>query len=52
MREAGFDEGRVEIAKPDGTKVSIVAGKTGEAVDIDDIDTMIRKVPNGATPRS
>ena len=52
MREAGFDEGRVEIAKPDGTRVSIVAGTTGEVVDRDDIDAMIRKVPNGKTPRA
>ena len=47
MREAGFDEGRVEIAKPDGTKVSIVAGKASENTDpADVIDKMIGKVPN------
>ena len=52
MREVGVDEGRVEIAKPDGTKVSIVVGKAGEAVadDADDIDTMIKRVPHAATP--
>ena len=47
MREAGFDEGRLEIAKPDGTKVSIVAGKASETADPgDDIDAMIEKVPH------
>ena len=45
IREAGFDEGRLEIAKPDGTKVSIVAGKASETADPgDDIDAMISKV--------
>ena len=46
MREAGFEEGRVEIEKPDGTRVSIVAGKSGEAVveDGDEIMRMIEKV--------
>ena len=34
MREAGFDEGRVEIAKPDGTTVSIVSGKSSVPTDI------------------
>ena len=49
MREAGINEGRVEIAKPDGTRVSIVAGKGGEGTptaDADAIDAMIDKVPN------
>ena len=51
MRSAGVDEFRVEIEKPDGTKVSIVAGKTGDAADdADDIDAMIRNTPNGAAP--
>ena len=52
MREAGFDEGRVEIAKPDGTKVSIVAGKAGEHADGDDgddFDAMIGRVPRETT---
>ena len=34
MREAGFDEGRVEIAKPDGTTVSIVSGTHGPSFGI------------------
>ena len=47
MREARFDEGRIEIERPDGTKVSIVAGKASENTDpSDDIDAMIQKVPN------
>ena len=47
MREAGFDEGRIEIERPDGTKVAIVAGKASEAAEAgDDIDTMIDRVPN------
>ena len=48
MREAGFGEGRVEIKRPDGTRVAIVVGKAGEATvdDPDDIDAMIDKVPN------
>ena len=44
MREAGFGEGRIEIERPDGTKVSICAGKVGEAAtETDEIDDMIRK---------
>ena len=48
IREAGFGEGRIEIERPDGTRVSIVAGKASEAIadDADDIDSMIGKVPN------
>ena len=47
-RDAGYDEARVVIDKPDGTRVSIVAGKASEAIadDADDLDAMIRKVPN------
>ena len=46
MRETGFD-GRVEIERPDGTKVRIVAGKGGEAAHAgDEIDAMIEKVPH------
>lgn len=50
MREAGFD-GRVEIAKPDGTRVSIVAGKANKAAadDPDDIDKMIDEVPDATS---
>lgn len=47
MREAGIDEGRLEIAKPDGTTIKIIAGKAGEAAeDGDDIDDMIDRVPD------
>ena len=50
IREAGFGEGRIEIERPDGTRVSIVAGKASETAETgDDIDRMIEKVPN-ATP--
>ena len=47
LREAGYSEGRIEIDRPDGTKVSIVAGKAGEAIvdDPDDIDAMIERLP-------
>ena len=47
MRAAGVDEFRVEIERPDGTKVSIVAGKASEAApdDADDIDAMIERLP-------
>ena len=51
IREEGVGD-RLEIAKPDGTKVSIIVGKAGEAVadDVDDIDAMIKKIPHAATP--
>ena len=46
-RDAGYDEARVEINKPDGTKLTVVAGKASENTDpSDDIDAMIQKVPN------
>ena len=46
-RDAGYDEARVEIDKPDGTKLTVVAGKASEAADTgDDIDRMIQQVPN------
>ena len=47
IREAGFGEGRIEIERLDGTRVSIVAGKASEATadDADDIDFMIGKIP-------
>ena len=49
MREAGFDEGRVEIAKPDGTTVSIVAGKSsGAAETTKDFDKLIARIPDAA----
>ena len=47
MRAAGVDEFSIKVEKPDGTKVSIVAGKSAEAPDAsDDIDAMIEKVPD------
>ena len=47
MRAAGIDEFSIKVEKPDGTKVSIVAGKAGEtAEDGDDFDRMIGRVPN------
>lgn len=46
LRAAGYDDWRIEVAKPDGTKVSICAGKVGEAAnDGDDIDRMIERLP-------
>ena len=42
LRAAGYDEWRVQIEKPDGTKVSICAGKAdAPADDGDEIDRMI-----------
>ena len=47
MREAGFDEGRVKIDRPDGVRVTIEAGKAGDpGDDAADIDTMIGRVRN------
>ena len=43
LRAAGYDDWRIEVAKPDGTKVSICAGKASDADDGDDIDAMIER---------
>lgn len=46
LRAAGYDDWRIDVAKPDGTRVSIRAGKAGEAADDgDDIDAMIERLP-------
>ena len=46
LRAAGYDDWRVQIEKPDGTRISICAGKAGEAAeDGDEIDRMIERVP-------
>ena len=46
LRAAGYDDWRIEVAKPDGSKVSICAGKAGEAaIETDDIDAMIKRMP-------
>ena len=45
MREAGVADGRLVIEKPDGTKISIIAGKGGEAEAGDDIAVMIKRIP-------
>ena len=42
MREAGFGEGRIEIERPDGTRIAVVVGKAGEAGDAtDDWDAIV-----------
>lgn len=46
MRAAGFDGLRMVIEKPDGTKVSIVAGDAAVDAERDEIDAMIEKVPD------
>ena len=48
LREAGYSEGRIEIDRPDGTRVRIVAGKAGAGAhdDAGEIDAMIEKVPH------
>ena len=45
MREAGFDDGRLEIERPDGIKTSIVTGGASEDVATDDWDAIVEKVP-------
>ena len=46
MRAAGVEEFRVEIEKPDGTKVSVIAGKGSDAATAaDEIDAMIGRLP-------
>ena len=45
LRAVEYDDLRVQIEKPDGTRVAIIAGKAGEAVaDGDDIVRMIHGV--------
>ena len=47
MRAAGYDDWRLEVAKPDGTKVKIVAGKAGDGeAPADEFDTLIGRVPD------
>ena len=47
MRDAGIAEGRLEITKPDGTRIAITSGKASEIADGgDDIDAMIQRVAN------
>ncbi len=49
MREAGFDGGRLEIAKPDGTKVKIIAGKSDDAdAPADEFDDLIGRLPDAS----
>ena len=43
LRAAGYDDWRIEVAKPDGTKVSICPGKASDADDGDEIDRMIER---------
>ena len=46
MRDAGIAEGRLEITKPDGTRIAIIKLKASETADGgDDIDAMIEKLP-------
>ena len=46
LREAGPEDWRIEVAKPDGSTVKIIAGKSGEAADDgDEIDRMIDRAP-------
>ena len=45
LRDAGYSDGRIEIDKPNGTKVSIITGETSEAAVADDFDAMIEKLP-------
>lgn len=46
LRAAGYDDWRIEVAKPDGTRVSIVAGKASNADnESDNWDDLVEKVP-------
>ena len=50
MRDAGIAEGRLEITKPDGTKISIDTSKASETAESgDDIDRMIAEVPHATS---
>ena len=43
-RAAGYEGCRVQYEKPDGTRVTVVAGKSGEVADDgDEIDRMIER---------
>ncbi len=46
MRAAGYDDWRIDVAKPDGTKVLIVAGQRSADAEHDDIDAMVARVPD------
>ena len=46
LRAAGYEDWRIEVAKPDGSMVKIIAGKPGETADNgDEIDRMIERLP-------
>ena len=46
MRDAGIAEGRLEITRPDGTRIAITSGKASEATGTgDNIDRLIAKLP-------
>ena len=46
LRAAGYEDWRIEVAKPDGSTVKIIAGKPGEIADNgDEIDRMIERLP-------
>ena len=45
IHDAGYGEGRVEIEKPDGTVIRVVAGQASEATEAtDDFDAMIERI--------
>ena len=46
MRAAGYDDWRIDVAKPDGTKITISTGKASEDAEHDDIDAMIGRMPD------
>ena len=46
MRAAGFDDLRMVIEKPDGTKVSIIPGEERPVDASDEITSMIEKAPD------
>ena len=45
-RNAGYEQARVEIEKPDGTRIAITAGKAAENAEAgDEIEAMIERLP-------
>lgn len=50
MRQAGFAAGRVEIVRPDGTKVTVIAGGEPEPLPGNDFDTLIERIKDDAPP--
>lgn len=45
MRAAGYSDLQIEVVKPDGTVIRVVAGKASETAEAtDDFDAMIERI--------